>query len=256
MRRHAPQMAGLLGPECLLIEFGSGSSLKTRLLLDHLRQPAGYVPVDISRGHLLRAARALAAAYPDVRIMPVCADYTYPLRLPPAAVGVERKVVYFPGSTIGNFAPEEARVFLLRARELTGAAGGLLIGVDLKKDPRILHAAYNDSAGVTAEFNLNLLARINRELAGDFDLERFAHYAFYHPSPGRIEMHLVSLADQTVRVAGETFSFNRGESIFTESSWKYTVEEFRRLAAQAGYRLQQVWTDEERLFSVQLFVSG
>ena len=250
LQAHVGEMAEAAGGHCLLVEYGSGSSLKTRLLLEHLRDPAGYVPLDISREHLLDAATRLSAMFPRLTILPVCADYTRPFELPQCD-GAARNVVYFPGSTIGNFDPHEARVFLRAAAERCGAGGGLLIGVDLKKDPAVLHAAYNDAAGVTAAFNLNLLARINRELDGTFDLARFAHYAFYNPRVGRIEMHLVSRSDQTVSVAGHQFPFREGETVFTESSYKYTLPEFQSLARQSGWIVQKVWTDERRTFSVQ-----
>jgi dimethylhistidine N-methyltransferase len=250
-RECAGEIAGAIGPDALLVEYGSGSSLKTRLLLDHLSSPAGYAPIDISRGHLVRSARQLAAAYPHVPILPVCADYTRPLRLPHSARRAARVVAYFPGSTIGNFEPDEAAAFLHSIRTLCGPGSGLLIGVDLKKDPATLHAAYNDTAGVTAAFNLNLLTRINRELGGDFDLSRFAHHAFYHVPRGRIEMHLVSLARQTVRVGDDAeFAFDEGETVHTENCYKYTIEGFTDLARGAGYRPVRVWTDTARRFSL------
>jgi dimethylhistidine N-methyltransferase len=248
--RHASEIASVLGRDCLLIEYGSGSSLKTRILLDHLDAPAGYVPIDISRAHLLRAAQAIRLRHPRLHVTPVCADYTEPLDLPACPRPPARKVVFFPGSTIGNFDPWNARHFLAQARALAGPGSGLLIGVDLKKDPRVLHSAYNDAAGVTADFNLNLLARINRELGANFDVNRFAHYAFFNPAPGRVEMHLRSLEQQTVHISGESFHFTRGESIFTESSYKYTIEGFTALAAEAGYRQTHCWTDAQQLFAV------
>ena len=250
LRRHAPEMAAALGPRCRVVEYGSGSSLKTRLLLDELGEPVSYVPLDISREHLHQAARRLAENYPKLNVLPVCADYTRPFAIPDGD-GAVRTAVYFPGSTIGNFEPHEARDFLRQTAQRCGKGGGLLIGVDLKKDPAVLHAAYNDAAQVTAQFNLNLLARINRELDGDFPLDRFAHYAFYNPRLGRIEMHLISQAAQTVRAVGTEFPFDDGESIFTESSFKYTLEEFESLAAAGGWTVRQVWTDDRRLFSVQ-----
>ncbi len=250
LKDHAADMAAACGPRCLLVEYGSGSSVKTCLLLDHLTDPAGYVPLDISREHLLDAARRVAACYPELNVLPVCADYTRSVSLP-ACDGVERTVIYFPGSTIGNFEPHDARQFLKYAAKLCGPGGGLLIGVDLKKDPALLHAAYNDASGVTAEFNLNLLHRINRELAGNFAVHSFAHYAFYNPRLGRIEMHLVSQAEQTVAAAGSRFFFREGESIFTESSYKHTLEGFQDLAAASGWNVDRVWTDERRMFSVQ-----
>jgi dimethylhistidine N-methyltransferase len=250
LRRHAGEMAAELGQECLLVEYGSGSSIKTRLLLDHAQHLAGYVPLDISHEHLLEAATRIAQAYPTLRVLPVCADYTRPFDLPHCD-GAGRTVVYFPGSTIGNFEPDDARAFLRAAARRTGPGGGMLIGVDLKKDPALLHAAYNDAAGVTAAFNLNVLARINRELAGTFDPDRFAHYAFYNPRPGRIEMHLIARTDQTASVAGDQITFREGETIFTESSYKYTLPEFRSLAAAGGWTVERVWTDDDQLFSVQ-----
>jgi dimethylhistidine N-methyltransferase len=251
MRQHAHEMAALLGPHCLLIEYGSGSSTKTRILLDHIEDLAGYVPIDISKEHLLQSAEKLTAAYPDLEVLPVCADYTRQIELPIPERVVSRRVVYYPGSTIGNFEPEPAKRFLQTIAEVCGQDGGLLIGVDLKKDPEILHHAYNDHKGVTAEFNLNILARINRELEANFQLDQFRHYAFYNPPKGRIEMHLVSLQNQTVRLDDIEIRFKRGESIWTESSYKYNVGEFERLAAAAGFEVAQVWTDPDRLFSVQ-----
>lgn len=250
LRRSAGEMATAVGPDCLLVEYGSGSSLKTGLLLDRLHNPAGYVPLDISREHLLEAAGRIAERYPALCVLPVCADYTRPFAVPHFD-GAARTVVYFPGSTIGNFEPHDARAFLHATARRCGPGGGLLIGVDLKKDPALLHAAYNDAAGVTADFNLNLLERINRELAGSFDPRQFAHYAFYHPRLGRIEMHLLSLVAQTALAAGESFAFRQGETIFTESSYKYTLDEFASLAISGGWKVEQVWTDDNRMFSVQ-----
>lgn len=249
MERHGAEMAAAVGPGATLIEFGSGEGVKTRLLLDRLDAPRAYVPIDIARAELERAAGALAARYPGLAVLPVWADFGERLLLPQATPRA-RRVVYFPGSTIGNFSPAPARDFLRRLGEL---AEGLLIGVDLKKDPAILHAAYNDAAGVTAEFNRNLLARLNRELEADFDLAAFAHYAPYEPAAGRIAMYLVAQRDQIVAVAGETFAFAEGEAISTEWSYKYTLAEFAALARAAGWRRRRVWTDERRLFSVQFF---
>ena len=250
LRRHVAEMAQAIGPNCLLVEYGSGSSLKTGMLLEHLKDPAGYVPLDISREHLLDAAGRVSASFPNLNVHPVCADYTRPFSVP-LIQGASRMVVYFPGSTIGNFEPHEARAFLRATAQRCGPGGGLLIGVDLKKDPAVLHAAYNDAAGLTAAFNLNLLARINRELEADFHLDRFAHYAFYNPRLGRIEMHLISAAAQTVRVPGQTFAFREGETLFTESSYKYTLDHFESLARASGWRVQRIWTDDRTLFSVQ-----
>ena len=256
MRRHAADIAEAIGPEAMIIELGSGSSVKTRLLLDHLRSPAAYVPVDISRAHLNAAAARLAQAYPHVEILPVAADYTAAMRLPEPREQPASRVVYFPGSTIGNFEPADAVAFLQRMRRLAGHGSGLLIGVDLKKDPDLLHAAYNDAQGVTAAFNLNMLAHINREAGGRFDVQGFAHYAFYEPRAGRIEMHLISRRDQAVRVAGRLFKFEQGRTIHTESSYKYSLADFERLAGECGYQPRNVWLDEQRLFSVHWLVAG
>jgi dimethylhistidine N-methyltransferase len=246
---HGADMAARVGPGCVLIEYGSGSSRKTRLLLDQLAGPLTYVPVDISREHLEASARRLAADYPHVRCRAVCADFTCPFHLPASTSG--RRVVYFSGSTIGNFGPAEATALLRQIARLVGPGGGLLIGVDLKKDRAILEPAYDDAQGVTAAFNLNLLARINRELAGDFVLDRFRHLAFWNEEHGRIEMHLVSLEAQQVNVAGQTFFLARDETICTEYSHKYSLADFAGMARDAGLEVADVWTDEAGLFSVQ-----
>jgi dimethylhistidine N-methyltransferase len=251
MRDHADAMADFLGTQCLLVEYGSGSSTKTRFLLNHLQQPAAYMPIDISKEHLVGAAISLAEAYPDLEVLPVCADYTTEFTLPLPTRPAARTVVYYPGSTIGNFDREPAQRFLHHIAQVCGPRGGLLIGVDLRKDPVKLHHAYNDWEGVTAAFNLNLLARINRELSADFDLDLFRHYAFYNPREGRVEMHLVSLADQTVHVGDDEFGFAIGESIWTESSYKYSLHAFAEMAEAAGFCLEHVWMDSRQLFSVQ-----
>lgn len=251
MERHAAAMAEGLGSRCLLIEYGSGSSRKTRLLLDRLHQPAGYVPIDISRDALAASTRALRHAYPDLCVLPVCADYTEPFDLPRPHGRVERRGVYFPGSTIGNFTPPKAQQFLARMARVAGREGALLIGVDLRKERGVLERAYDDRAGVTAAFNQNLLVRINRELGADFDLDRFRHRAIYDERLGRVEMHLVSTATQEVVVAGRNFAFAEGETIHTENSYKYDPEEFASLAARAGLAVRRVWTDSRRRFSVQ-----
>ena len=256
MRAAATDIAARLGPECLLIEYGSGSSLKTRILLDHVQRPAGYVPIDISREQLQQAATTLARSYPWLPILPVCADYTATFELPTGLPPCTRRVAYYPGSTIGNFVPEDARRFLTRIAEISGRNGGLLIGVDLKKDPLMLHRAYNDALGVTAAFNLNILVRLNRELGANFALDQFRHYAFYNPVFARVEMHLVSLTEQMVRVGPANIHFDRGESIWTEASYKYNPGEFAVLAARAGWRVDQVWTDDRGLFSVQYLTIG
>ncbi|MFW6151130.1 MAG: L-histidine N(alpha)-methyltransferase [Chloroflexota bacterium] len=251
MRHHAAEMASLLGPNILLVEPGCGECLKTRLLLDHLRDPAAYVPIDISREQLLRVSADLASSYPRLEVLPVCADYTDDYELPRPSRTARRVVVFFPGSTIGNFEPPQATQFLKSMARLCGPGGALLLGIDLKKDPALLHSAYNDPDGITAAFNLNLLQRINGELGADFQLDDFRHYAFYNPSAGRVEMHLVSLRHQTVHLNGEHMSFARGESIWTESSYKYDGRDLERLAGAAGFRLERIWTDGEHQFSVQ-----
>jgi dimethylhistidine N-methyltransferase len=251
LARHAADVARLLGPGCVLVEYGSGAGRKTRLLLDRLPTAAAYVPVDISREQLLRSAGQLARRYPALEVVPLCADFTRPFTLPPLQHPGARRAVYFSGSTIGNFGPAEALALLARIARLCGPGGGLLIGVDLQKEARILEPAYNDRQGVTAAFNLNLLARINRELGADFDLERFEHRAFYDARHGRIEMHLVSRQAQLVHLGGATVRLAAGETIRTEYSYKYSREDFARLSAAAGLEVRQVWTDEQGLFSVQ-----
>jgi dimethylhistidine N-methyltransferase len=246
--RYGSEMARLVGRDSVLVELGSGSSHKIRVLLEAL-EPAVYVPVDISRDHLLASARDLASAFPALDVRAVCADYSIPLDLPIATDGRAR-TAFFPGSSIGNFDPAEAVLFLARVGQLVGPGGKLLVGVDLRKDPAVLHAAYNDAQGVTAAFNLNLLRRINRELDGDFDLDAFAHRAFYDGTAGRIEMHLVSALDQKVRVAGQVVGFRAGESIHTENSYKYSIDGFQDLARAAGFVVEQLWTDPQSLFSV------
>jgi len=255
METYIEEMVDLLGPSVLLIEYGSGSSAKTRILLDHLRELAAYVPIDICREQLLRATRGLVSAYSGLEVLPVCADYTCGFELPVPRRPSERKVVYFPGSTIGNFDPIPAKHFLEHIAGVCGPGGGLLTGVDLKKAPRVLHRAYNDRQGVTAAFNLNLLERINRELNCDFQLEWFEHYAFYNPREGRVEMHLVSLRDQTIHLDNVTIPFAKGESIWTESSYKFNLDEFEQMAAAAGFKVEHIWTDEQQWFSVQYLVN-
>jgi len=251
MEANVAEMVARIGPKSLLVEYGSGSSRKTRILLEHLPDLAGYVPIDISREHLLRTATDLSAAYPDLNVLPVCADYTSGFELPEVEGPIERVVVYFPGSTIGNFEPGEARAFLEHVAGVAGRGGALLIGVDLQKDPAIIKAAYNDKKGVTADFNKNILAHINRELDADFDLDRFEHLAFYDAEHGRIEMRLVSLSDQCVQIGSTRISFREHEPVLTEYSYKYSLEGFAALAAAAGFEVVEVWTDPQRLFSVQ-----
>ena len=249
----AADIAAHMGPHCRLIEFGSGASQKVRILLQALDRPAAYVPVDISGQQLRDAAISLAEDFPSVPVIAVCADYTRPFPLPPLPGAGGKRVGFFPGSTIGNFEPDAAVGFLANYARILGAGGEMLIGVDLKKDTEILEAAYNDRAGVTAAFNLNLLERVNRELDGDLDLDRFEHVAFYNEVEGRVEIYIRSLADQKARIAGKRFHFARDELIHTEYSYKYSVPEFRTLAAQAGFRPVDTWTDPGELFSVHYF---
>lgn len=251
MDRYAGEMAEAIGPECLLIEYGAGSSTKIRSLLDHLNDPAGFVPIDISGEHLVRAADELKLRYPEVEINPVVADFTAAFDVPTPLIEPSRKVIYFPGSTIGNFAPEDASRLLKGMAERVGPGGGLLVGVDLDKSPDVLHAAYNDRKGVTAAFNLNLLVRLNREAGADFNLSCFSHRAAYNAEAHRIEMRLYSDRKQSAEIAGHRFDFDTGESILTEYSHKYTVESFGRIAGEAGFKTRQVWTDADGLFSVQ-----
>jgi len=255
MQAHIKEMAELIGPHVLLIEYGSGNCEKVRFLLDHLHDPVAYIPIDISREQLLHATKELASEYPKLEVHPVCADYLSSSDLPTPKRPAERVVVYFPGSTIGNLDPIPAKHFLEHVASVCGTGGALLIGVDLKKDPAVLHSAYNDKEGITAAFNLNLLQRINRELDCDFQLEWFQHYATYNPWESRVEMHLVSQRDQVVHLNRETISFARGESIWTESSYKYTLDEFEQMAAAAGFKVERVWMDERQWFSVQYLVT-
>jgi dimethylhistidine N-methyltransferase len=253
LEENSADIAAQMGTHCRLIEFGSGASQKVRILLQALDRPAAYVPVDISREHLRDAAASLAEDFPSVPVIAVCADYTRPFPLPllPGAKG--KRVGFFPGSTIGNFEPDAAMAFLTNYAGILGPGGEMLIGVDLKKDADILDAAYNDRAGVTATFNLNLLERANRELDGDLDLDRFEHLAFYNEGEGRVEIYICSLADQEARIAGSRFRFAQDELIHTEYSYKYSIEDFRALAARAGFRPVDTWTDPAELFSVHYF---
>lgn len=250
MEDNLDAIAGMVGANVTLIEYGSGSSTKTRLLLDRLEDPAAYVPVDISREHLAQAARQLASEYPDIEVLPVCTDFTKPFDLPTPRRKAARNVVYFPGSTIGNFGIDDAVALMKVMRGEAGDGGGLLIGVDLVKPRDILKPAYNDAAGVTAQFNLNLLRRLNREHEADFELDSFAHRAVYDEAHQRIEMRLIALDDQTVTIGDERFEFAEGEYIVTEHSHKFDVEQFADLATRAGFELQKVWMDENELFSV------
>jgi dimethylhistidine N-methyltransferase len=247
---NSADIAAHMGRNCRLIEFGSGASQKVRILLQALDQPAAYVPVDISRNHLRDAATGVAEDFPSVPVIAVCADYTRPFSLPPLPGMGGKQVGFFPGSTIGNFEPDAAVAFLDNYARVLGSGGEMLIGVDLKKDPEILDAAYDDRAGVTAAFNLNLLKRINRELDADLEIDCFEHVAFYNEAEGRVEIYIRSLAAQEARIAGTRFRFAEDELIHTEYSYKYSVPEFRALAARAGFRPIDTWTDPAELFSV------
>jgi dimethylhistidine N-methyltransferase len=251
LHAYAPEMAAALGPDCELIEFGSGSGFKTRLLLDQLREPRAYLPIDIADEPLYRSARELADRFPGLSVFPVHADFTGPLLLPETGDPRARRVVYFPGSTIGNFSPGKAVGLLSTIAWLVGEGGGLLIGLDLDKDESIVWPAYNDRRGITSAFNLNLLERINRELDADFDLNEFGHRADYVRAKERVEMHLVSRKAQIVRIAGVEFSFSESESIHTECSYKYSLDHFGRLTSQAGFTLAQQWLDPQGHFAVQ-----
>ncbi len=252
MRRHAVEMASCIGPDARLVEFGSGSSVKIRLLLDRQKHPVSYVPIDISTRHLLAAAESIARDYPELHVQPIAGDYTEPLELaPPLSRRVRRTVAYFPGSTIGNLDRDQAVAFLRRTAALVQASGGLLIGADLVKDKAVLERAYNDAQGVTAEFNLNLLRAINVAFGADFALDGFAHEAIYDDAESRIEMHLISRRTQSVRIGAHRFELRAGEPIVTEYSHKYTLSGFARLAEDGDMRVRRVWTDPERLFSVQ-----
>jgi L-histidine Nalpha-methyltransferase len=247
LAKHAGQIAALIGPQAEIVEFGAGSLKKVRLLLD-AAQPRGYTPIDISGDYLMGVTRTLAADYPNLTLRPLTADFTATLAIPPL-VGARARAGFFPGSTIGNFRPDAA-VSLLRRVRATLDGGGLLLGIDLVKDPARLHAAYNDAAGITAAFNRNLLVRANRELGADFDPGAFAHYAPYNPIARRIEMYLVSLKRQRAHVAGQTFDFAPGEAVHTEDSHKYTPDGLRELAARAGYDVRAAWRDTGELFSL------
>ena len=256
LRGNIAEIAQFVGPEAQLIEFGSGVQAKTRVLIQALETQL-YVPIDIAIDTLRASSSELAHRFPFLNIVGICADHTRPITLPEfVGVPIRRKAVFFPGSTIGNFTPAEALVFLRQAHKMAGAGGVLLIGVDLKKDKATLDAAYADSKGITEQFNLNLLHRINRELAADFQVKRFHHKAFYDPALGRVEMHLESQYSQFVHVAGRRFDFAPGETIHTEISCKYSVAEFQELGKRAGFTPEKVWTDPDQLFSVHGMIAS
>jgi dimethylhistidine N-methyltransferase len=253
LREKAGEIAALIPENAAVIEFGSGSNKKARLLLGAAPHIAAYVPVDISAEMLEAEAAELRADFPGLTVLPVAADICYPFELPEAARNAPLRVGFFPGSTIGNFEPHEAASFLRNAGKMLGSGAKIIIGADLVKPVEILNAAYNDAAGVTAEFNMNLLVRMNRELGANFRLECFEHHAFFNRERSRIEMHLASLKRQKVRVAGETFDFRAGETIHTENSYKYSVDSLRALARGVGWLPDGVWTDANGYFSVQAF---
>lgn len=253
LRQRAPEISRIVGEHVLVIELGSGSSTKTHGLLRALSSPAGYIPVDISREHLTAAAERIAREFPELPVWPVCADFNVEIDLPERGIDERQRLIFFPGSTIGNFDRTARLALLRRMADLCGECGGrLLIGIDLVKDIARLESAYDDAGGVTAAFNRNLLHRINRELDSDFDPDRFMHRARYDVKESRIEMHLVSEIDQVVRIDGQTFRFERNESICTEHSYKFTVDGFEALAAEAGWMLERSWTDPEDLFATLL----
>lgn len=254
MTARADEIAAKIGPQASLIEFGAGSGLKTRILLEYLHELAAYVPVDISEDHLLESAGQIRADFPHIEVLPVAADFTRPFDLPNPRIPPRRNIVYFPGSTIGNFERAVAEELLGVMYQEAGADGALLIGVDLQKDPEIIDAAYNDSAGVTAEFNLNMLKHLNEQFGTDFDVDAFTHDARYVPDEGRVRLSLVSGKAQDVKVGAETIRIEKGEDILTEYSHKYTLDGFAEMAAHAGFTVDTVWTDDNELFSVQYCV--
>lgn len=254
MRSHIREIAMLIGQQASLIEFGSGSSLKTGILLEHLDRLAAYVPVDISREHLFLSAERIRGRFPAIEVLPVVADFTRTFSLPTPRIMPLRNIVYFPGSTIGNFSKDAARELMDVMFQEAGENGALLTGVDLRKDESLLERAYNDSCGVTAKFNLNILRRLNNEFDATFELGQFRHRAVYNEHAGRIEMYLDSQKEQSAFVGGEEFYFSKGESILTEHSHKYSPDEFADLALASGFRVERIWIDRNHLFSVQYCV--
>jgi dimethylhistidine N-methyltransferase len=252
MVNYGDEIAQAIGPDVAIIEFGSGTSLKTRLLLDHLEAPKAYVPVDIARIHLLEAAGAIAREYPSLSVIPLCADFSKPLALPRGVQDSARRVVYFPGSTLGNFERTAARALLKSVCELIGKQGALLIGIDLKKEVSVLERAYNDAAGITAKFNVNALRHLNRTLDADVPLPAFEHQAVWVEELSRIEMRLVARREMRIHIDGESIAIKRGEYVRTECCHKYTLESFSELAASAGLQVRQIWCDSNMQFSVQL----
>lgn len=256
MQQSIGEIAAFIGEEAALVEYGSGSSLKTKILLDHLSRLTCYIPIDISKEHLLQAATNLAGRYPQLEILPVCADYSQPFCLPSPSKRAARYVAYYPGSTISHFYPEEAVAFLAQVRTVCGPESVLLIGVDLKKDARVIEPAYNDRAGFSRAFSNNILRHTNARFGADFDPANFAHLAFYNEQQGRVEFYLTSCQPQTVHLQGETIAFAEGERIHLAYSYKYSLAEFAELAAKGGWRIQRVWTDDQQLFSVQCLTAA
>jgi len=252
LKERAGDIAAFAGERANLVEYGAGASVKTRLLLDALKDVHSYVPIDVSAEFLSESAASLNADYPDLTVASIVGDFLTPITLPKESIGAGRSVGFFPGSTIGNLSNEEIRDFFARARYDLGAGSAFVLGADLKKDIDRLIPAYDDAAGVTADFNLNLLARINRELSGGFKLDRFSHEARWNEDESRVEMHLVSLTAQTVRVCDEEFSFRAAETIHTENSRKFDCVELANLVETQGWQTCKVWTDGDELFSVMM----
>ncbi len=254
LQTNSLQMSRLIGSGAVLVEPGSGSAQKVRVLLKRLHSPAAYLPIEISKDVLMKTTTKLREEFPSLKIMPLCGDFSFDINMPPELEKFRgKKVVFFPGSTIGNFLPDDAVAFLKRLSKILGPQGGLLIGADLKKDPQMMVSAYNDEQGITAAFNLNLLDRLNRELHATFDKTKFIHHAIYNEKMGRIEMHLMSTADQLIRVSQTVFRFRPGETIHTESSYKYTAQEFRDLCQKAKFGLRKIWMDKRKLFCMYYF---
>lgn len=254
MRDNIAEIIECIGKRASLIEFGSGSSLKTRVLLEHLCELAAYVPVDISEEHLHASAALISDEFPHIDVLPVVADFTQQFQLPTPMVMPIRNIVYFPGSTIGNFEHDEALALLRVMHHEAGKNGALLIGVDLQKDPAIIESAYNDSAGVTAKFNLNMLRHLNRDYGANFNVDEFAHSANYDQDKGRVVIKLVSQSDQVFEIGDTRFDIANGEAILTEYSHKYTLDSFAKMTETAGFTVTKVWTDDKQLFSVQYCV--
>jgi len=250
MQQHSAEMGECLGERVMLIEFGSGSSIKTRFLLEQLISPAAYVPVDISREHLMSSAERISGEFPEIEVLPVCADFTHTFPLPKPKTRPSHNAVYFPGSTIGNFEPECAFQILESISQLCGKQGGLLIGIDLQKESSVLERAYDDPHGVTAEFNLNLLHRMNRELDAEIVVDQFDHHVRYNEQLGRVEIYVRSTTQQTLEIGDHSFKLEEGELIHTENSHKYTVEGFSKIAAKAGWTLRKSWTDSRNYFAI------